>query len=210
MIFIVGSVLFPPNYEDKAHIGSWLFIWGSLFYLFVSGHDLYEVYHSTEPRFLDALAASSYLAGGVVFIIGSYFFLPSVGLFLAGAYNFIIGSILFICGAVNNSIQIFDSPTRESALFANLTAVCYVIGSTLFLSASVPYLWDIDSEGDSKTVYRYLGLQFFVGSLLFFIGGTINIYRAYLIFKDEFDKHEKEVLEEDVTNYNLCASHYSE
>ena len=208
IIFIAGSVLFLPKHEEYVDMGSWLFIWGSVLYLFVSGHDLYEVFHSPQPKFLDALAASSYITGGVVFIIGSYLFLPSVGAFTAGAYNFIFGSILFICGAVYNSIQIFDSPTRESALYANLTAVCYVIGSTLFLSGSVPYIWDFESETDSKIVYRYLGIQFILGSLLFFIGGTVNIWRAYLIFKDEFDKHEQEVENEASCidlDYNVCV-----
>lgn len=209
VIFIIGSILFLPKYEELVHMGAWLFIWGSFLYLFVSGHDLYEVFQSAKPKILDALAASSYSVGGVAYIIGSYFFLPSVGLFLSGAYTFIFGSILFICGAVNNSIQIFDSPTRESALFANLTAVCYVIGSTLFLSGSVPYLWDFESEDDSETLYRYSAIQFIAGSLLFFIGGTINMYRAYLIFKDEFDKHELLMLEKDDSDYNLCVDECS-
>ena len=132
---------------------------------------------------MDALAASAYIAGGVVFIIGSYQFLPTVGLYTAGSYNFIIGSMLFIGGAVTNSIQIFDSPTRASAMYANFTAVCYVIGSTLFLSGSVPYLWDFESDHDSHQVYRYLGIQFVLGSVLFLVGGTFNLWRAYLIFQ---------------------------
>jgi len=181
-IFIAGSVLFLPKYEEYLFVGTLLFIIGSFLYLFVSGHDLYEVFHASDPKVVDALAASSYCAGGILFIIGSYQFIPSVGAFTAGAYNFVVGSLLFITGAVINSVQIFDSPTRASAMYANFTAVCYVIGSTLFLSGSVPYLWDLESEKDTVTLYRYLGIQFVLGSVLFFLGGSLNLYRAYLIF----------------------------
>lgn len=203
VIFIAGSVMFLPKYDDYVHLGSWLFIYGSFFYLFVSSHDLYEVVHSKNPKLVDALAATAYCGGGILFIVGSYQFLPSVGEFTAGAYNFVIGSILFISGAVTNSIQIFDSPTRASALYANFTAVCYVIGSTLFLSGSVPFLWEFESERDSETIHRYLGIQFVLGSVLFLVGGTINLWRAYLIFlhglsmsKIEFQSKHMETVSE--------------
>ncbi|CAB9529481.1 expressed unknown protein [Seminavis robusta] len=139
--------------------------------------------HASDPKTVDVLAASTYCAGGLVFIVGSYQFLPSVGAYRAGAYNFIAGSLLFIFGAVYNAIQIFDSPTRASALYANLTAVCYLIGSTLFLSGSVPYLWSFESEEDAHQLYHYLGSQFILGSVLFLIGGSFNFYRAHLIFQ---------------------------
>lgn len=208
IIFIAGSVLFLPKYDEWVHLGSWLFIVGSFFYLFVAAHDLYETMHASEPKVVDALAAGAYCAGGLIFIVGSYQFLPSVGAYTAGAYNFIIGSILFISGAVYNSIQIFDSPTRESALYANFTAVCYVIGSTLFLSGSVPYLWEFESAHDSETVHRYLGFQFVLGSCLFLVGGAINLYRAYLIFKYELsnaDFESKHTETEITTEYSRSS-----
>lgn len=205
IIFIAGSVMFLPRYEEWAALGCWLFVIGSFFYLFVACHDLYEVIHTTTAtkqetkakKTVDALAASAYIAGGLVFIIGSYQFLPTVEMYTEGSYNFIIGSLLFIGGAVTNSVQIFDSPTAESAMYANFTAVCYVIGSTLFLSGSVPYLMDFESYHDKIQIHRYLGVQFVLGSALFLIGGTINVWRAFLIFryflhkaKDEFQsKH---------------------
>ena len=192
IIFIAGSVMFLPKYEELTALGCWLFVIGSFFYLFVACHDLYEVLHSTttteteqesKKKAVDAMAASAYIGGGVVFIIGSYQFLPSVEMYTAGSYNFIVGSLLFIGGAVTNSIQIFDSPTAESAMYANFTAVCYVIGSTLFLSGSVPYLMDFESDHDKIQIHRYLGVQFVLGSVLFLVGGTINLWRAFLIFK---------------------------
>ena len=141
---------------------------------------------------------------GIVFIAGSYEFLSSVGGYRQGAYNFVFGSVLFIAGAVYNSIQIFDSPTRESALFANFTAVCYVIGSTLFLSGSVPYVWDgdLESERDVEILHEYLGQQFILGSILFFIGGCFNLYRAYLIFRYELSEMDFASTELETNNTN--------
>lgn len=208
VIFIAGSILFLPDYEEHVNVGSWLFILGSFFYLFVSSHDLYEVFHAKKPKLVDAMAASAYCIGGLIFIIGSYQFLPKVGAYTAGAYNFIIGSLFFIGGAVTNSIQIFDSPTRASAMYANFTAVCYVIGSTLFLSGSVPYLWDFESQRDSHTLHRYLGSQFVVGSVLFFLGGSINLYRAYLIFQHGLSESKREFQgthEEVVSGYHISS-----
>ena len=63
-----------------------------------------------------------------------------------------------------------------------------MIGSVLFLSGSVLYLWDFEAEEDRQTVYCYLGLQFMLGSVLFLVGGIMNLYRAYLIFKFELSK----------------------
>ena len=65
IIFIAGSALFLPRYHHWIEWGSWLFIIGSLFYLVVAGHDLYETLHTAEPKLIDALAASTYCAGGL-------------------------------------------------------------------------------------------------------------------------------------------------
>jgi biotin transporter BioY len=182
VLLLAGSILFLPQYEDKANIGAWLFIIASVFYVTVSAHECWEIYNAPhDASALDTLAASSYLVGAVCFIIGSILFLPDIEDFLAGGYMFIIGSILFVLGAFVNSIQIFDSPTRSSALYANLTAVSYVIGSTMYLTGSIPYLWTFNDPNDSEIIYRYLAEQFIMGSILFIIGGTFNIHRAMLI-----------------------------
>lgn len=185
-ILLAGSVLFLPKYAEIQYIGSWLFVAASVFYLTVSAHDILEIFRhrstiDLDSDLLDIIAATAYLIGAICFILGSLFFLPVVELFLFGAYTFIIGSILFVVGAVVNSIQIFDSPTRESSLYANLTAVSYVIGSTLYLAGSIPYLWDFDNPEDSEIITRYLAELFIVGSILFILGGTFNIYRAKLV-----------------------------
>eukprot|EP00978_Attheya_sp_CCMP212_P013579 scaffold34094_cov42-Attheya_sp.AAC.1 len=182
VLLLAGSILFLPKYEDKANIGDWLFIVASVFYLTVSAHDCWEIYNAPQDaNAVDTLAASSYLVGAICFILGSILFLPDLELFLAGGCMFIIGSILFVVGAFVNSIQIFDSPTRSSALYANLTAVSYVIGSIFYLTGSIPYLWEFNDPNDSEIIFRYLGEQFIVGSILFIIGGTFNIYRAKLV-----------------------------
>eukprot|EP00978_Attheya_sp_CCMP212_P013654 scaffold34265_cov58-Attheya_sp.AAC.12 len=194
VLLLAGSILFLPKYEDKANIGAWLFIIASVFYMTVSAHDCWEMYNAPQDASaLDTLAASSYLVGAVCFILGSLLFLPDLEFFLAGGYMFIIGSILFVVGAFVNSIQIFDSPTRSSALYANLTAVSYVIGSTFYLTGSIPYIWEFNDPNDSEIISRYLAEQFIVGSILFIIGGTFNIYRAKLVVTHyvEFDFNNK-------------------
>jgi len=130
--------------------------------------------------YLDWAAASMYETGTFLFIIGSVLFLPSVGLFVPAAWTFIWGSVLFIAGAVVNAVQIFESPTSALALLANLTAVTYIIGSTFFLTGSVPYLWTFQSEEDAELVYDFLGWQFIVGSLFFVAGGVVNLVRIHV------------------------------
>ena len=41
--FIVGSILFFPQFEEYGDLGVWTFFGGSLLYLVVTGHDLAEV-----------------------------------------------------------------------------------------------------------------------------------------------------------------------
>mmetsp|Transcript_4725 Transcript_4725/g.12022 ORF Transcript_4725/g.12022 Transcript_4725/m.12022 type:complete len:321 (+) Transcript_4725:158-1120(+) len=270
-IFTAGSVLFLPRYEAYVGIGSILFVIGSIFYLVVSGHDLYEVkaahlvgeqirqrkrteeekekkknsnngskdsanfeespsqqplqLSNTQSSYntvsavspsapastdddnnniassrnntkiilrvdpailqkwklpLDFLSAIIYFVGTILFIAGSILFLPRVAKYTIAAWMFIVGSLCFIVGAFVNSVQIFQSPTGGLALYANVTASCYTVGSTLFLTGSIPYLWTFDTEDDRTMIDRYLGWQFILGSLCFTAGGFINLVRVIL------------------------------
>ena len=60
-------------------------------------------------------------------------------------------------GAIINSIQIVEAPSIVAALYSNLTAVSFVIGSVLFLVASVPYTWQVNDEDDAYKLYAFLG-----------------------------------------------------
>lgn len=187
-LFIVGSVFFFPRFEAYQNVGAWIFFVGSLLYLMVTGHDMLEVHkfwrqhtHYTVDRLLELIAASSYLAGTLLFTAGSLFFLSWWGWFTAGAWCFIIGSLLFVLAASVNVLQIIQAPSLLSMQLTNLTAVTFVVGSVLFAIASIPYLWKFDDPANTHRLFTFLAWQYLIGSLLFFLGGVFNYYRAYLL-----------------------------
>ncbi|WP_180901727.1 YrhK family protein [Martelella soudanensis] len=189
LIFIFGSICFFPALSAYADLGAWIFFFGSLIYLAVTGHDLLEVFtyarQRTDPATvwdrLEFWAAWTYVLGTVLFVVGSIFFLSSVGLFTAGAWCFIIGSIMFVAGAVINVIQIVQADDLVTLQMMNLTALTFVVGSTLFAVASIPYLWSLASERDETLLDGFLAWQYLVGSILFFVGGLFNYRRAYRV-----------------------------
>lgn len=102
-------------------------------------HDLVEEFwNPSKTKLIDVTAVFSYIVGSTLYILGSVYFLPQIGKVSTGAWAFIFGSILFLLVAVLNCMQIFESTTMWIARFDNLTAACYIIGSTMFLCASVP------------------------------------------------------------------------
>lgn len=184
VMFVIGSVFFLPAYEEYVSVGSWLFFAASIFYIVVSAHDCVEIfYQPSDTPYIDAGAAASYLIGAIVFLIGSVLFLPTIGKYDAGALCFIGGSLLFVHGAVLNAMQIFQAPSARAARYLLLTAVCYIIGSTMFVVASVPYLFPFESAKDEELIFRWLAQQYIVGSLFFLLGGLINGFRAHHIVK---------------------------
>jgi hypothetical protein len=194
LVFIAGSVLFFPRFEAYADLGAWIFFFGSLLYLVVTGHDMAEVlrYRRTDAakrrrvwRELEATAATSYLVGTLLFTVGSIFFLSYVGLVIAGAWCFVIGSLLFVLGACTNVLQIVQAGSVITLQLMNLTAVSFVAGSILFTVASMPYLWHVDTMADRETLYGFLAWQYLVGSVLFFLGGVFNYWRAYIVVEHE-------------------------
>lgn len=187
-VFMAGSVMFFPRFDAYMNIGAWLFCLGSLLYLVVTGHDLIEVrrfwrrHRSHTPgEELETTAASSYLGGTLLFTAGSLFFLSWWGWYIAGTWCFVIGSGLFVVGSSVNVLQIVKAHSLVTMQLMNLTAVTFVVGSTLFVVASIPYLWTITSAGDHAILFTFIAWQYLAGSSLFFLGGVFNYYRAYLV-----------------------------
>ena len=194
LMFIVGSIFFFPRYEAYADLGAWVFFVGSLLYLVVTVHDLAEVRHhwrlsKTHDRdtILEYAAAASYVWGTVLFTVGSIFFLSAVGWFTAGAWCFVFGSLLFVVGACINVLQIVQSSSIKILQLMNLTAITFIVGAVLFTVASVPYLWNVAAKSDRITLYAFLAWQYLVGSVLFFLGGVFNYWRAYVVVGDAID-----------------------
>ncbi len=123
------------------------------------------------------IAAVSYIGGSILFILGSIFFLPTVGLYSAGAYSFIFGSLLFVIGAILNGLQIFDATTKRDAQYMLMTAMFYVVGSVMFLVTSIPYLFSFDSTSDETKIDAFLAGIYIGGSICFTVGGIINYHR---------------------------------
>ena len=188
-LFVWGSILFFPALSSREDRGAWLFIVGSLLYLLVTGHDLVEVIRhrrrvrrteSARDR-LEALSAICYVAGTVLFVLGSVCFLSSVGRFDLGAWSFVIGSALFLGGSVIDVLMVTGEPRVDVLQLMNLTALTFVTGSVLFLVASVPYLFQFDAAADERKVDSLVAAQYVWGSLLFLAGGFFNYFRARLV-----------------------------
>jgi protein-S-isoprenylcysteine O-methyltransferase Ste14 len=198
LVFVIGSLLFFPQFEAYADIGAWTFFFGSLLYLVVTVHDLVEVrqnwrHHRRHDRdkIKEYIAAASYVWGTVLFTVGSIFFLSMVGWFTAGAWCFVIGSLLFVLGACINVLQIVKARTLVTLQLMNLTAVTFVVGSVLFTVASIPYLWKVPNPSFKTTLYAFLAWQYLIGSILFLLGGVFNYWRAYVVMHDAIRRQKE-------------------
>ncbi|WPZ36984.1 YrhK family protein [Thalassobaculum sp. OXR-137] len=191
VIFIAGSVCFFPSLSAWQDLGAGAFLAGSLLYLLVTGHDMVEVVACHRQRgwkrsvwsVLEFWAAVSYLVGTLLFVGGSVCFFPEIGWAGPGAWSFLVGSALFLFGAVVNVLQIVFAATMKTLQLLNLTAISFIVGSTLFCVASIPFLWDLRSEADRLLLDGYLAWLFLSGSVLFLAGGLLNYWRAWLVVR---------------------------
>jgi len=181
--FVGGSICFFPSMAAYLAVGDWLFFAGSLLYLLVTGHDLLEVikywrHHDTDTfaDHIEFVAAWSYVLGTLLFLVGSLCFLPSLSWTLAGTWCFIGGSLLFLLGGLVNVLQVVEAPSLIYMQLFNLTVANFLIGSTLFVVASIPYLWQLAS-GDKTLIFQFVAWQYTVGSALFLASGVLIYYR---------------------------------
>src|SRR5690625_4119121 len=118
LTFAGGSLFFFPALSDYLAVGDVLFCVGSVLDLLATGHDLLEVikywrhHHTyTFADHIERIAASSYVMGSALFVVGSLCFLPNVGATILGAWLFIIGSGLFVTGGLVNILQVVEAPS---------------------------------------------------------------------------------------------------
>ncbi|WP_158583414.1 YrhK family protein [Salinisphaera sp. Q1T1-3] len=183
LLFVVGSLFFFPALSAYISIGDWLFFIGSVLYLLVTGHDLLEVHkywaHHRTHTFADTIeriAAWSYVLGTVCFLVGSLCFLPELDAIPLGSWCFIVGSGLFIVGGFVNILQVVEAPSLIYMQLFNVTVAMFLIGSALFVVASVPYLWHLSGPSGQR-ITAFAAAQFLAASLLFFGGGIVIYYR---------------------------------
>jgi hypothetical protein len=199
LLFVIGSVFFFPYYEAYADLGAWFFFFGSLFYLVVTGHDMCEVWqywrnthpHTTD-KILEFAAATAYLVGTALFTVGSIFFLSALGWIVAGAWCFVIGSILFVIGASVNVTQIVQERSLITLQLMNFTAISFIVGSVLFVVASIPYLWTIESAAERYRLFSFIAWEYLIGSVLFLLGGVYNYARAFFFMRDEIQQRTQQ------------------
>ena len=186
LCFVVGSIFFLPMFEKYSAAAAWLFIIGSLIYLGVTLQDLAETINyyrhnrqSSRKTIFEFLTSTGYVIASLLFLLGSICFLPGVLKEAWGAWCFIIGSTLFAACATISVTQITEAGTLVGLQLLNATAICFVIGSILFLVPSIPYLWPTKQSSLTQTLFTYSASQFIFASLLFLAGGVANFYRAY-------------------------------
>lgn len=191
LTFLAGSIFFFPALEPYLAVGGWLFVAGSVLYLLVTGHDLLEVVkywrsHKTDTFAdrIELVAASSYVSGSLLFLAGSLCFLPSLDAVAVGAWCFIVGSVLFVAGGLVNILQVVEAPSMLYMQLFNVTIAMFLIGSSLFAVASIPYLWHL--SGSAKTeITAFAAAEFLFASVLFFTGGLAIYYRKLVRDKVE-------------------------
>lgn len=181
--FVAGSIFFFPALSDYLAVGDWLFFFGSVLYLIVTGHDLLEVFkywrtHDTDTFAdrIEMLCATSYVFGSVLFVVGSIFFLPSLHTAVPGCWCFIIGSALFVIGGFVNILQVVEAPSLIYMQLFNFTVAQFVVGSALFLVATIPYLWHLAAPAEYR-ISTLAASMFLFASILFFTGGVAIYYR---------------------------------
>jgi len=131
-VFLVGTFLYWPPEAHYEHIGWFqgtlslssyfntfsvefegtvLFIIGSLLFViaaFINGLNQRGPFESVRSRLLTA-TTSLYMAGGLLFVMGSVAFLPNLGcgetMEALGAWMFIVGSAFFVFGGVVNGVR---------------------------------------------------------------------------------------------------------
>lgn len=185
ILFIIGSILFLPRYQVFNELNIWLFLIGSLILGIVAATDwresrnnLLKAKYSTWRK-VEFISANFYLFGALLFSVGSTLFLPILELKYLGAWSFILGNTLFMLGISINITEITRARSKLLLEISNLNAVTFLLGCFLFLSANIPFLWRSELQNE---LILYTTYQFIIGSICFFIGGIISIYRGYLSY----------------------------
>lgn len=148
-------------------------------HLFVNRPRLYDLFDEA-PGLRDqfrweTINAVVYKLGGVVFIVGSVLFFPSMKAYAdLGAWTFFAGSLLYLvvtghdmAEAVRHARQRRGSPTAWDRLEL-CAAASYLTGTILFTVGSVFFL-------SAVGLFTAGAWCFVAGSLLFVLGATVNV-----------------------------------
>jgi hypothetical protein len=166
--FVVASFLFDRKYKTPVHLwAAILFIMGSTFYTAASSIVFIrnDCASWKDPGL--SMNALMYLVSNSLFIIGSFFFIPSVeaenALLVTGLWIFIIACTIFLAAPAYDTYRTLTSSVEISNqyIIAELSVTSmFMLGNTCFIIGCVVYLPSIGMED--------LGLFLFIlGSFLF-------------------------------------------
>jgi hypothetical protein len=120
----------------------------------------------------EALNTLVYEVGGVMFIIGSVFFLPAYEEYISvGSWLFFAASILYIIVSAYDCVEMSYHPSDAPFIDAG-AAASYLIGAIVFLIGSVLFLPTVGK-------YNAGALCFILGSLLFVSGAVLNAMQIF-------------------------------
>lgn len=128
----------------------------------------------------ETINAVVYVSGGIVFVVGSVLFFPSLSRYAdIGAWAFIAGSLLYLLVTVHDLAEVMRNLRRVGparTVWDSLefwAALSYVTGTVLFTLGSVLFL----SAVGQVTAGAWC---FVIGSLLFVVGAVINVLQIVL------------------------------
>lgn len=139
---------------------------------------------NNKINWMEWYSAITFLFGATLFMVGtasgllSPMMMDSMDPFLPTAWSFILGSCCCLTGSIVNAMQIWDAPDRKSAMYANMIAIMYIIGSSFYLCGSMPYLYFFHHHQDMTNISRIVAIFFIMGSVLFLMGAILNLYRV--------------------------------
>lgn len=125
----------------------------------------------------EAINSAAYLTGGILFVIGSIFFLPRYADYInVGSYLFVVGSILYLIVSGHDlHEELHSSKTLGDNAWGSFNLIAcavYIVGATVFIVGSVLFL---------PGVQQYTGgaLCFIAGSILFVVGAIMNALQIF-------------------------------
>lgn len=119
----------------------------------------------------EGINALVYAVGGVVFILGSVFFFPSLAAWEdVGAWCFVGGSLIYLVVNLHDAVEIAARwrRDREHDRLETVAAGVYLLGTVLFTVGSALFLSEIDRIAAGAWC-------FVTGSLLFLAGACVNV-----------------------------------
>lgn len=198
VLFQVGSIYFYPKFsilwDGKGGLfGAWAFVVGCIFFFLTTNLSFVETIAknntgSATHRVLVAYNALMYVMAGVIFLLGSLYFLPDLYAKAPalGCWAFLLGSIQFCLAALGDLafiVTTHEDPRETGVKLANLrcwgtvAALGTFVGAFLFILGSWFYLPRFIAQEDAVLAesYMYKSINFYTTGSAFFIINSLAL-----------------------------------